>query len=170
MKTKLRILLATIALVSASSVWANDRGSFQTKLDSSSGSGVFSLNVDPITGTFDEYLHIDSGDKKSISTEIDGSSNLTWEALSVSYGDKVYNSFSNVGGDDKKKSGSISDSDTGYFTLHLKGHVNQDEHGSYDVHVTAVPEPETYAMLLAGLGLVGAVARRRKSTSDSSKA
>ncbi|OZA36288.1 MAG: hypothetical protein B7X87_14305 [Hydrogenophilales bacterium 17-64-34] len=27
--------------------------------------------------------------------------------------------------------------------------------------VTAVPEPETYAMLLAGLGLVGFVARRR---------
>jgi hypothetical protein len=32
------------------------------------------------------------------------------------------------------------------------------------VTVTAVPEPETYAMLLAGLGLMGAVARRRKNT------
>jgi hypothetical protein len=30
-----------------------------------------------------------------------------------------------------------------------------------DQSVTAVPEPETYAMLLAGLGLIG-VARRRK--------
>ncbi|WP_229215397.1 choice-of-anchor E domain-containing protein [Duganella sp. CY15W] len=30
-------------------------------------------------------------------------------------------------------------------------------------YITAVPEPETYAMLLAGLGLVGVVARRRKS-------
>ncbi len=30
-------------------------------------------------------------------------------------------------------------------------------------NVTAVPEPETYAMLLAGLGLVGAIARRRKT-------
>ena len=29
--------------------------------------------------------------------------------------------------------------------------------------VTAVPEPETYAMMLAGLGLMGAIARRRKS-------
>ena len=33
-----------------------------------------------------------------------------------------------------------------------------------NVSVTAaVPEPETYAMLLAGLGLVGAIARRRKA-------
>lgn len=29
--------------------------------------------------------------------------------------------------------------------------------------IAAVPEPETYAMLLAGLGLMGAVARRRKA-------
>jgi len=30
--------------------------------------------------------------------------------------------------------------------------------------VTPVPEPETYAMLLAGLGLVGTMVRRRKGT------
>ncbi len=29
--------------------------------------------------------------------------------------------------------------------------------------VTAVPEPETYAMMLAGLGLMGAISRRRKA-------
>ena len=34
---------------------------------------------------------------------------------------------------------------------------------SFSVAVTAVPEPETYALMLAGLGLIGAVARRRKS-------
>lgn len=34
--------------------------------------------------------------------------------------------------------------------------------GSLDnISVTAVPEPESYAMLLAGLGLIGTIARRR---------
>ena len=32
----------------------------------------------------------------------------------------------------------------------------------FNVGVAAVPEPETYAMMLAGLGLMGFVARRRK--------
>jgi hypothetical protein len=30
------------------------------------------------------------------------------------------------------------------------------------VSVTAVPEPGTYAMLLAGLGLIGTMVRRRR--------
>lgn len=38
---------------------------------------------------------------------------------------------------------------------------NGDNSGSILAQVTAVPEPETFAMLLAGLGLMGAVARRR---------
>jgi hypothetical protein len=32
-----------------------------------------------------------------------------------------------------------------------------------NINVTAVPEPETYALLLAGLGLMGAVARKRRA-------
>ncbi|MDR2209449.1 MAG: THxN family PEP-CTERM protein [Azoarcus sp.] len=34
---------------------------------------------------------------------------------------------------------------------------------NFNLSITAVPEPETYAMLLAGLGLVGAVVRRRRN-------
>lgn len=33
----------------------------------------------------------------------------------------------------------------------------------FSIQATTVPEPETYAMLLAGLGIVGAVARRRRN-------
>ena len=40
------------------------------------------------------------------------------------------------------------------------------EHVALDnVSITPVPEPETYAMMLAGLGLLGVVARRRKQKS-----
>ncbi len=45
------------------------------------------------------------------------------------------------------------------YTFNLYAHpTNQD----FLLSVTAVPEPETYAMLLTGIGLLGAVARRRK--------
>lgn len=48
---------------------------------------------------------------------------------------------------------------------------NGGNHGDYRITfsaetpftVAAVPEPESYAMLLAGLGLMGAIARRRKA-------
>lgn len=54
------------------------------------------------------------------------------------------------------------------FTFQIEGVGNQvlsDESWAMDnlsVSITPVPEPETYAMLLAGLGIMGAVARRRK--------
>ena len=46
--------------------------------------------------------------------------------------------------------------------------VALEDHGgltAFDMRITAapVPEPETYAMMLAGLGLLGAIARRRKA-------
>lgn len=52
----------------------------------------------------------------------------------------------------------------GTYTLALKV---TDTHGTYGVSTTsltiaAVPEPETYAMMLAGLGLVGFAARTRR--------
>jgi hypothetical protein len=44
---------------------------------------------------------------------------------------------------------------------------NGSSDGDYDdmvVSISAVPEPETYAMLLAGLGLIGTIARRRNQS------
>ena len=51
-------------------------------------------------------------------------------------------------------------SDTSFNTITISSNLS---YASIDnLRVAAVPEPETYAMLLAGLGLVGALARRRE--------
>ena len=57
------------------------------------------------------------------------------------------------------------------FVLDTKTLPNADtKHPSWgSFHVSVVPEPETYAMMLAGLGLLGFAARRRKSENFESK-
>ncbi|UCV24682.1 PEP-CTERM sorting domain-containing protein [Ferribacterium limneticum] len=50
----------------------------------------------------------------------------------------------------------------GILNLYYFDSINSDNTGSISAHVSAVPEPETYAMLLAGLGLLGGIYRRRK--------
>jgi hypothetical protein len=48
-------------------------------------------------------------------------------------------------------------------TFASSGMAFETDNHAYVTAVSAVPEPETYALMLAGLGLVSAVARRRKS-------
>jgi opacity protein-like surface antigen len=70
--------------------------------------------------------------------------------------------LSNEDGESKARLGNISLS--GPLTLHVSGFAGSSASYSGNFNITtAVPEPETYGMLLAGLGLVGAVARRRKA-------
>jgi hypothetical protein len=52
----------------------------------------------------------------------------------------------------------------GPYYLQIAGNTEGNTGGSTgSIFITAVPEPETSALLLAGLGLLGALARRRKS-------
>jgi PEP-CTERM motif len=55
----------------------------------------------------------------------------------------------------------------GTYTLQIRGTVSGSSGGSYAgvLNLTnPVPEPETYAMMLAGLGLMGFMSRRRKTS------
>ena len=58
-------------------------------------------------------------------------------------------------------SNGIAASDT--YSLHINYTATGAGNYKGSVEVTPVPEPETYGMMLAGLGLMGFVARRRKS-------
>ena len=54
----------------------------------------------------------------------------------------------------------------GSYYLNVTGIANGPQGGLYNgaISVAAVPEPETYAMLLAGLGVMGFIARRRNKS------
>ena len=56
----------------------------------------------------------------------------------------------------------------GKYFLMASGEGLGTQGGKYDVfiNVTAVPEPESFAMMLAGLGLMGTIARRRNKANS----
>lgn len=54
----------------------------------------------------------------------------------------------------------------GSYALVVDGKVLGAYGGSFGGNVNAVPEPETYAMLLAGLGVMGAIGRRKTKSSE----
>jgi|SoiMethySBSTD1v2_1073268.scaffolds.fasta_scaffold345927_2 hypothetical protein len=94
-------------------------------------------NADGIVGNADDHL---------LASAIWNQGNNSKEALSFSYGLPIngpaYIQITGVTGSD----GSI---------------------GVYSGAIAAIPEPETYAMVLAGLGLMGAVVRRRSNRKTS---
>lgn len=64
------------------------------------------------------------------------------------------------------RSGNLSVSFSNASASISTGNLNARAIVEGNIAVTAVPEPETYAMLLAGLGLVGAVTRRNSAKAE----
>ena len=62
------------------------------------------------------------------------------------------------------QNGGIADfSNSAHLSFDMDKGVALTSSSGYQYGVAAVPEPETYAMLMSGLGIMGLVARRRKS-------
>jgi hypothetical protein len=79
----------------------------------------------------------------SLATELNGAKGVVWGV------DKISFFGVNTWGD-------------GSFTLNLVGTALEGALYSGNVTISAVPEPETYTMLLGGMAMLGIAARRRK--------
>jgi len=130
----------------------NDVFSFTLPANGGSGYSVLNFPLDvPNVGSFNTLLTTmslisnpdgihNNGDETTVASAVLGGNN-TSDSLSLTWG-------ATTGGN---------------MELNITGMTNGTLGGIYNGSISAlpVPEPETYAMLLAGLGLMGAVVRRR---------
>lgn len=133
---------------------------FSFALPANGGSGYSVLNFPldiPGVGTFNTVLST-----MSLISNPDGIRNN---------GDETLLASAVLGGNNTAESLNLAWGPTagGNMDLNITGMTNGTLGGLYNgsISVSAVPEPETYAMLLAGLGLMGAVVRRRSSRKTS---
>ena len=107
-------------------------------------------------GTSVDVGHFNAGDKIVFQLNSSGG---TWSSVKSANADGVNHvystSFSGSGGIPSGVYVAFEDQYGG-------GDFNYNDLAFSVTNVATVPEPETYAMLLAGLGIVGAIARRRK--------
>ncbi len=180
MKLKSIALLLSAALISASSYASTNVNASSALVDLGSFSaGQYSITA---TGVVDLV-----GSGNTFQMNPDGTPNSTVTAPNYSYFNPngsytADNNYGPAGANAKIGAlvGTFSSNPTqpsdwfliGYskvVTLSSTGHIYaqvndtypSNNTGSFSVTVTAVPEPETYVMLLVGLGLMGGIARRR---------
>ena len=90
-----------------------------------------------------------------------GAASFTWGG--TNYTDGVLESYTTApGGSDMISLYSAGQPVYVSFALQTTNDSLYPSYGSFHLAVTPIPEPETYAMLIAGLGLMGFVARRRQ--------
>ncbi|ABE50272.1 PEP-CTERM sorting domain-containing protein [Methylobacillus flagellatus] len=110
--------------------------------------GIYKYNVALLAGDYTLTLE-------------DVDSSFSWLGVTIGQGAAQFGSL-NLLGDVDEGILSFSIADTGIYTalLFAQGGV-----GPVNLVIAAIPEPEMAAMLLAGLGLVTFVARRRRKVS-----
>jgi hypothetical protein len=143
-------------------------------------------NVGSLGSATETFVHNTAGSfEDTINFSIAGASTLSGSAnnLVLSFGSLkilnitglMVNVWNNIHPGGTANYGSFSGNNSTYtfnlpsagnYHVDISGVVNGLSGGVYAIALSAapVPEPETFAMLLVGLGLVGTIARRRKTT------
>lgn len=167
MQLKPLVAAAILALSSASSFAVGS-------LDPVSPSATFGNTV---TGTFNDIWTFNLGTTSIVAASI---TNVAISFGSLSFGEITnFSALLNgvpllLGGTSQTTNGVtvstqvLAGSTTlppGFYQLQISGSaVGASASYGGNIVATPVPEPETYAMLMAGLGVIGFVARRRKSS------
>lgn len=98
-------------------------------------------------GSPDLYNHVTFYSGETVLGTFDGSA-----VLQPTNGDQAFSAYFNVYANSPLHITSVQFESAGGNAFETDNHA----------YISAVPEPETYAMMLAGLGIIGAIARRRK--------
>lgn len=134
-------------------------------LDLSSGSTGFSAT--PVAGGFTDIYTFEifsqSYVNASVTSVLNGAQDIDFVAMYLTGPSGVFSFDSLLSDPVETWSLATPSLNAGTYTLSLIG-LNSAGVASYggNIAVSAVPEPETYAMLLAGIGAIGFLARRRR--------
>lgn len=149
----------------------NSQHGFWINQDASDGV-VAPLDLGPASGTFTQIVNFNPTAATDLLFHWQSNSNLSGVTAYLDFGTGNQRSFGTPTPNGSGAYGQALDSvltnvGSGWHTLTIAGSYiytgpNLDGNpNTWYGAVTAVPEPESYAMLLAGLGLIGMVTRRR---------
>lgn len=178
MKLNKLFTVAALAVVSVASNYASAATTFNTfdqgvNLTSYNDGHVFASSGSPVLPTtFDYTYNFNLNPASAFTGIVSGWAGVNYSGFSASLtgansGSTHYFTESvGSGGQSVLSLGSVSGDSS--YSLHITGTAGSGSGATFNVNlssVAAVPEPETFAMLLAGLGLIGMVARRRNKVS-----
>ena len=175
---KTKSLVAALVFATASlgsgAVFAEDISQAPEALTLLDGSGFFgdSFAMDNMGDTFSDQFTFSVTDMphnidaiiSSISSSASTGLDITGLSVYSEAGTLIANGTSLMTGMNDVWTLSTDNLALGNYYLQVSGTMVSDTSGSFGgaVMLQPVPEPETYGMMLAGLGLVGWMARRRK--------